>query len=196
MIKSVRDKYEQIKTALNAFYVDNDYPRQYLNIFGIRDERDPDEWNDVIGFFTTDGFIHAFEATTDPGRFYTLHPMNPGGAAWMCPGFHEGIWRHGLHRGYPALIQSGGAVRVTRDIRKRYRPGDTVTAGYYGINHHRAHPVETVSKVGRHGAACQVIRRPDDWQFAKRFYDKFKQPDYNYLLLTRDEVKDVLGVEL
>lgn len=195
MIESIEQNKNQLKEALNEHYFDNNYPRQYLNIFGIRDESSPDEWNDVIGFFTIDGIFHAFEATTDPGRFYTLHPMNPGGAAWMCEGFHENLWRLGKHRGYPALVQNT-EVRITRDLRKRYRPGNQIVAGYYGINHHRAHPVYEVASIGRYGAGCQVHRKPDDWDFAYGHYEKVNQPTYSYLLLNRQTVRELLGVEI
>lgn len=195
MIEKVNKYKLELKIALNDFYIEHGYPRQYLNLFGIRDERSPDEWNDVIGFYTIDGIIHAFEATTDPGRFYTLHPMNPGGAAWMCEGFHENLWRIGKHRGYPALVQNT-EVRITRDLRKRYRPGLQIIAGYFGINHHRAHPSQVVPGVGRYGAGCQVIMRRKDWDFAFGFYTKFQQPYYSYLLLNRQTVRDLLGVDI
>lgn len=196
MINNLKDRKEELFKALNTFYVEKGYDRKYLNLFGIRDDASPDEWNDVIGFFTPEGMIHIFQATTDPGLYYQKNPLNRKGTAWMCEGFHENIWKHGKHRKYPALIQTGNKVKVYRNLKQGYAPGKGLDVGYFGINHHRAHATKDAASVGGYSAGCQVIRKPEDWEFAFSFYEKYKLDTYSYLLLNKDSVEDTLGIKL
>jgi hypothetical protein len=93
-----------------------------LHLFGIRaaspvgpttvERHAPqfDRFEDTIGTFGTE--LRLWPATVDPGRTWTLHPMQPGGAAHLEPG--RWLFKRGLHRGHAALVQAG-PVTVRRD---------------------------------------------------------------------------------
>src|SRR5262249_22441743 len=58
--------------------------------------------------------LGKWEATTEPGRYWTEHPMHPKGAARIAFGQYR-AWQVGYHHGDPgheALVQTGGAVTV------------------------------------------------------------------------------------
>lgn len=96
---------------------DLDVDANEINIFGIRDEANQslDVFNDVIGIYKR-GWVAGkiFQATTDPGRYYTLNKQ--GGAAHLCEGFWKNIWMVGIHAAgtnfaHEALVQRGNKVR-------------------------------------------------------------------------------------
>ncbi|MEG3899005.1 MULTISPECIES: hypothetical protein [unclassified Microcoleus] len=127
----------------------------------------PNHFNDLRllllfdkGVATIEG---AWEATTEPGYYYTDNPMNPNGAARIAFGQYR-AWQVGLH-GYSdpheALIQVG-LVKVHRDWnRDMIRTGDAIDEGYFGINQHHGwgHPKNDIHKAG---AGCFVGRDPNE----------------------------------
>lgn len=122
----------------------------------------------VIYTFKNGVWVLLFKAecTTQPGARYTLKPINPEGAAIADLGYHE-CWQPGLHRGnYPALIQTGGPIRVWRDRAKSYSRGQgATTMGWYGINqHHGADAPRT--DIGGHSAGCLVTCKVREHQVA------------------------------
>jgi len=119
----------------NIIYVEGMYPDGRLN------EDTFNAWNDtrmVIGFF--DGvpkIIGKWEATTEPGRYYTMRPMNVNGAARIKFGQYK-AWIVGTHlNSHEALVQLGGPVTVYRDLNKDgMRTGDRTETGQFGVNQH------------------------------------------------------------
>lgn len=107
------------------------------------------------------------ECTTQPGARYTLKPINPEGAA-ICDLGYQVCWKPGLHRGnYPALIQTGGQIRVWRDRTKSYARGgeNKTTIGWFGINqHHGSNAPRT--DIGSHSAGCLVTKQVDEHEHA------------------------------
>jgi hypothetical protein len=99
-------------------------------------------------------------ATTEPGRFYTLNPMNKAGAARIAFGYHPPAWGEGLHKGIqPALIQRG-KVRISRDAnrdgkRNRKTEPEFMTRPV-GINHHSTNAKFNSESIGKHSAGCLV----------------------------------------
>lgn len=97
----------------------------------------PDLWNDrrIVFTFTATGAVEVLlnvAATTEPGRFYTLNPMQAGGAARITFGQHR-AWKMGFHggavRGHPALVQCA-PIRVHRDRNRDFkRTGDAACRG-------------------------------------------------------------------
>ncbi|MEG4350219.1 hypothetical protein QUA74_10805 [Microcoleus sp. LAD1_D3] len=139
----------------NIIYVEGMNPNGTLNA------DTPNHFNDarlILGFRdglpTIEG---AWEATTEPGYYYTDNPMNPNGAARIAFGQYR-AWQVGLH-GYShpheALIQVG-LVKVHRDWnRDMMRTGDAIDEGYFGINQHHGygHPKNDIHTAG---AGCFV----------------------------------------
>jgi len=106
----------------------------------------------------------VFECTTDPGAYYLESPINMAGTAIMVPGQYRSCYKVGLHRGKPALVQSGGRVSVYRDSDRDNIidiDPDTVDTGYFGINIHQAGADS--QRVHRWSAGCTVIANELDW---------------------------------
>lgn len=129
----------------------------------------------------------AWEATTEPGFYYTDNPMNPNGAARIAFGQYR-AWQVGIH-GYSepheSLIQVG-LVKVHRDWnRDMMRTGDSIDEGYFGINQHHGfdHPVNDIHTAG---AGCFVGRlRREHFDFMKRLLtDPRYVADRDYIFTT------------
>lgn len=108
--------------------------------------------------------LHNTLATTEPGRFFTMDPPKPEGAARIAFGQYK-AWRVGFHKAsqppptrHEALVQVGN-ITIHRDKNKdAKRTGDkTFTGDGFGINQHHGHD-NPVGKVGRTSAGCLVGR--------------------------------------
>lgn len=153
------DDFRRVIESVGRFDVDP----LHLNLLGIRGwvrgehaTNRPDEYNDsiLVLWLGTDGTKHvdAFRATVDPGRF--AERLNPLGDAHLLEGQY--LFRRGLHKGYPALVQAE-PVRVWRDADKDgVRDPDEAKAysGWFGVNIHAGGEGE---RVGSWSAGCQVI---------------------------------------
>lgn len=102
--------------------------------------------------------IGIWEATTQPGKYWTEHPMNAGGAARIAFGQYSS-WIVGRYHDQEALIQDA-PITVYRDPRRRYtRYGPTFT-GMFGIHQHWGYDYPH-DDLGRSSAGCLVGRRTD-----------------------------------
>ena len=128
----------------------------------------PDLFNDTLVLLAchadrTVKRLATFRCTTEPGRYYTLNPLNPAGAARLAIDYkHQGLWKLGYHKSQPTetLVQRG-IVRVFRDLNKDgVRTGDKVFTGAgFGINFHTTSRGATT--IGQWSAGCVVIPEPD-----------------------------------
>lgn len=120
-----------------------------------------DFWNDTRAVINSEGDVFLFcEATTEPGRYYTINPLNKNGAARIAIGEHKNCWCFGDHKGQDALVQCG-PIKVFRDLNKDgFRVGDKVFTGSdYGLNQHTTDGGSS-SSIGRWSAGCLVGRYP------------------------------------
>jgi hypothetical protein len=142
IIQFMRSKNYKIFTGtgeVNIIYIEGMNPQLTLN-----DDR-PGEFNDariVIGFeVEKPKLLGTWEATTEPGFYYTDNPMNPNGAARIAFDQYT-AWQVGIHGNsepHEALIQVG-LVRVHRDYNKdMLRTDDKIDEGYFGINQHHGY---------------------------------------------------------
>ncbi|MGQ4649066.1 hypothetical protein [Lyngbya aestuarii] len=140
----------------NIIYIEGMNPDGTLNDNALN------VWNDlrtVIEF--QDGkpeIIGCWDATTQPGKYYTYTPMNPKGAAMIAFGQYT-AWRVGMHLNkHEALVQCG-TVTVHRDFnRSGTRDAkDSMDTGLFGINQHWGGD-NPKSDIGRWSAGCQVGR--------------------------------------
>lgn len=81
-----------------------------MNIFGIRNSNSQaDTFDDIVGLLYKDEKgnwqIRQYAATTDPGAYYRLNPMNVDGTAIIIPMQHKNCYKVGLHKGYKAMQQ-------------------------------------------------------------------------------------------
>lgn len=143
----------------NIIYIEGMNPNGTLNNNALN------VWNDlriVIEF--KDGkpkMIGCWEATTNPGKYYTYNPMNPKGAAIIAFGQYT-AWQVGTHGQacpHEALVQTGGSVTVHRDANRSGTrdAGDSIDSGLFGINQHWGGD-SPKSDIGRWSAGCQVGR--------------------------------------
>lgn len=144
--------------AANIVYVEG------LNVDGTANDNAPNVFNDVrmvirVGGNGVPQIEGAWEATTEPGRFYTEHPLDPGGAARIAFGQHK-AWSVGFHRNdHEALIQTDD-LAFYRDLNKDYhREGDRLISGMIGLNQHWGYDLPH-GDIGHASAGCLVGRTP------------------------------------
>jgi hypothetical protein len=146
------------------------FTRQYeLNIVGMRaDSTVPNRFDDEIHVFykvsPTKWNYHVYKATTDPGTFWLLNPMQPQGTAILAEGQYLDSHSIGLHKGeYEALVQAR-PLTVIRDYERiaklDFMNGKRET-GYFGIDIHRANAIGTTKYVDKYSAGCQVFENAE-----------------------------------
>ncbi|GET40822.1 peptidoglycan-binding domain-containing protein [Microseira wollei] len=148
---------------------------------GIPNDDAFNQWNDrriLIEIVSgTPKIVGNWLATTEPGDWYTQHPMNPEGAARIAFGQYK-AWQVGIHgtlERHEALVQCM-AVKVYRDRNKDgRRTGDSIDEGLFGINQHWGYDMR---QVGRASAGCLVGQSR---QSHKEFMQLIKQ-DRRYQL--------------
>jgi hypothetical protein len=110
-----------------------------------------------------DIIIDAYSATTEPGKYYTLNPMNAAGAARMAFGSYKNCYEfgtHGVKAPHPALTQCGN-ITVCRDLNQDFsRVGDRMyTGNHFAVNLHAAvGSPDFTESIGLYSAGCQCIR--------------------------------------
>jgi hypothetical protein len=142
---------------VNIVYVEG------MNIDGTPNADEANKWNDLRLLIRFEGgapkIIGEWAATTEPGRYYTDHPVNPLGAARIEFGQYK-AWQVGIHHeSHEALVQTGGEVTVCRDLNKDgQRDGDKKQTGEFGINQHWGYDLPEVEKAS---AGCLVGQSKD-----------------------------------
>jgi hypothetical protein len=142
-----------------------------------------DEWNDrrLILDHRLE-IVGNWLATTEPGRRYTVVPLNPMGAFRIAFGQYQ-AWRIGHHKDHEALVQAA-PVRGHRDKNKDgFRTGDPEVTGLYGINQHWG---GDAARVGAWSAGCLVGQsREGHRQFMQLVKSDVRyQRDRNYTFWT------------
>jgi len=154
-----RKKYQIFERPqhYNIIYIEG------MNGDGSKNFDAPNCFNDIrLVLQTLNGIpsiIGNWEATTEPGIYYTAHPMNPLGAARIKFGQYTS-WRVGMHGSrdrHEALVQVA-PVTVHRDLNRDFiRTGDRITTGLYGINQHWGYDLG-LNNVSTASAGCLVGR--------------------------------------
>jgi hypothetical protein len=133
---------------------------------GTPNDNKPNCFNDVrlVISITEHGIpmiIGAWDGTTEPGKKWTMNPMDPQGAARIAFGQYK-AWAVGTHRpgsasAHEALVQVA-EVTVYRDLNKDYqREGDKAFTGIFGINQHWGYNLPK-DDLGTSSAGCLVGR--------------------------------------
>lgn len=159
-----KNYYVSTKTGeYNIIYVEG------INADGTENNDAPNHFNDRrIVIEIVDGIpkiVGNWEATTEPGMFYTLYPLNRKGAARIKFDQYK-AWQVGPHitlstNQQKALIQVNN-VTVHRDFdRNGIRTGDKLDEGLFGINQHHANGAPR-HDIGKWGAGCFVGRTKED----------------------------------
>ena len=142
------------------------YTKPYeLNIVGIRttntiSNRFDDEIHVFYKVAPLKWHYHVYKATTDPGTFWLLNPMQPQGTAILAQGQYKGAYKIGLHQGkYKALVQSK-PITVIRDYDRTAKldfMNGKKDRGMFGINIHHASSNGITKQVDKYSAGCQVF---------------------------------------
>ena len=190
----------RILPDLKRIYEKYNAPLAEINLFGIRHNQDQnkDVWNDVLGLMEKDTVV-IWQGTTDPGK--TATETKDGGAAHLCLGYHPDIWQVGIHAAtnpafaHRALVQTGNACRIWRDVNRNYVDDDNkIEEGYFGINFHRASVQKDLDTIGLYSFGCQVTRSHVDFErimkviMDSKTYKNNPQARFSYLLISETEL--------
>ncbi len=138
----------------NIIYVEG------MTINGQLNGDEPNQFNDVRAIFNRDRCLDCWQATCEPGSWYTDYPMNPNGAFRIAFGYHKIAWQIGIHGNsdpHEALIQIT-PIEGYRDYnRDGMRPGDYIDKGLFGINQHWGYDMPP-DDIGQASAGCLVGR--------------------------------------
>lgn len=174
MIKNLKNKMSiaNLQATLEAmgyaFFTKGNYN---VNIIGVRNPNlVANSFDDTMlcAYKVADQWIlKEWEITTDAGRYWLKHPMNPKGTAILVPHQYRGVYKIDKHSGkYYAVCQRLGEVEVYRDDNKdQILNFDDVTKewGMFGINIHRSNPYSESQVVEKWSAGCQVFKKVDDF---------------------------------
>lgn len=146
--------------ALNIVYVEG------LDADGTANDDAPNVFNDLrlllrINKAGNPEIVASWEATSEPGRFFTLNKLDPRGAARIAFGQYK-AWVMGTHNlgkptAHEALVQAQ-PIRVHRDLNADFeRDDDAVFTGIFGINQHWGFDLPK-KDIGKASAGCLVGR--------------------------------------
>ena len=156
IVKYMSEKSYKIFTGkgeLNIIYIEG------VNWDGTPNNDRPNEWNDRRILLTFNNgkpeIIFNVLATTEPGNHYTFNPFNPAKGCARIAFDQFRAWQVGVHNNsHEALVQTGGEVKVHRDLNKDFkRTNDKTESGWFGINQHHG---SGMASVGRSSAGCLV----------------------------------------
>jgi len=148
----------------NIVYLEGANPDGTLN------DDAPNKFNDIRIVFSVgeDGRLNLqnaiWDGTTEPGKFWTVNPMNPKGAARIAFNQYK-AWVVGTHHpssasAHEALVQVE-PITVCRDLNKDFkRTRDQLDTGLFAINQHWGYDAPK-DDLGRTSAGCLVGRTKD-----------------------------------
>ena len=133
-----------------------------MNMDGSPNDNRNNVFNDVrLVFRIREGgepfIVGQWEATTEPSRLYTLHPMNAGGAFHIAFGQYK-AWTRGWYHTHEALLQSG-EIHGFRDINKTFKRdySHPVQGANFGVHQHWGYDMP-LNDEGNSSAGCLVGR--------------------------------------
>lgn len=158
-----------------------------LNITGWRNKKGKvDQFDDYITVAWGKGDswqLKCYSATTVPGKYWLENLLNPHGTAIMVPGQYLDSYSRGLHKGKPALVQTG-PVKVFRDSNRDDRidcSSKTIETGLFGLNIHRAGFASKV--IGKWSAGCQVFADETEFNQFMRLCQYSTTDKFSYSLV-------------
>lgn len=145
--------------CVNIVYIEGMYPD------GAANNNEPNVFNDTRLVFRVreDGtpiVVGQWEATTEPGTYWTLRPMNAGGAFHIKFGQYK-AWIRGPYHTQDALIQVG-EIEGYRDPNKTFKRdyNHPVSGSNLGVEQHGGYNYPR-NDLGKSSAGCLVGRLMD-----------------------------------
>jgi hypothetical protein len=183
------------KRHYNIVYIEG------MNLDGTPNKNKPNQFNDLrLLIEVIEGkprIVQKWEATTEPGIYYTENPQHEQGAFRIKPGQYK-AWKVGYHWG-----NGGGEVHEAleqikpisgyRDLHKTYQREGKLYTGLYDINQHHGSDVP-VDNIGYYAAGCLVGRTIKGHQefMSLLKQDVRYQKDPNFLFTTSVILADAL----
>ncbi|NJN12245.1 MAG: hypothetical protein HC815_31500 [Richelia sp. RM1_1_1] len=138
----------------NVFYVQGMFPS------GVRNNNKPNHFNDsrfLVEVNPTPRLVGAWEASIEPGNYYTKQPMNASGAAQIQVPGHYKAWRIGKHKGREIALVQVAPVNIIRDFNRNSKvdKGDKKEYSIIGANQHSGSDQKFVDNAS---AGCPVGR--------------------------------------
>jgi hypothetical protein len=149
----------------NIFYVQGLFPN------GVSNDNAPNQFNDsrfLVEVNPTPRLVGGWEASIEPGKYYTKQPMNASGAAQIqVPGQYK-AWRVGKHKGRELALVQVAPVDIIRDKNRNGKvdKGDLKEHSLIGANQHSASDQQFVDGAS---AGCPVGRTSKGHQEFMRF---------------------------
>ncbi len=185
-----------IKYMLTKNYYVSNKEKEYnivyvegMNADGTENNDAPNQFNDRrIVIEVVEGIpkiVGNWEATTEPGRYFTQNPMDTKGAARIKFNQYK-AWRFGAHKNQPRALRQDENVTVHRDFnRDGFRTGDKLDTGLFGINQHHANGAPR-HDIGKWSAGCLVGRTVADHETFMNLItqDRRYKINKNYLFWT------------
>ncbi|MBE9213149.1 hypothetical protein IQ247_10770 [Plectonema cf. radiosum LEGE 06105] len=166
----------------NVFYVQGMFPS------GVRNNNAPNKFNDsrfLVEVNPTPRLVGAWEASIEPGNYYTEKPMNASGAAQIkVPGQYK-AWRIGKHKGREIALVQVAPVNIIRDFNRNSKvdKGDKKEYSIIGANQHSGSDQKFVDNAS---AGCPVGRTSKGHQEFMNYLqqDIDYQADNNFIFST------------
>ena len=185
LVNYARSQNWEIRTGerrYNIFYVQGMFPS------GIQNENAPNQFNDsrfLVEVNPTPRLIGAWEASIEPGNYYTKQPMNSDGAAHIQVPGHYKAWRIGKHFGRELALIQIAPVNIVRDFNRNGKVDkeDKKEYSIIGANQHSASDQKFVDNAS---AGCPVGRTSKGHQefmnYLRQYVDY--QADNNFIFST------------
>lgn len=197
-----------VQEILSAFSNKKYTLHPLINIFGIRNETiAPNAFDDTVGilYATEDGWeLVQYDATTDPGLYWLVNPLNEGGTAILLPGQYKGVYKIGLHKGYKAFEQVGNMSYVRDNDRDKVLDFElmldikNIFTANIKSNIHRANDKWKSVQVDKWSAACQVLADPNEFKslldIAEDYIKKGNNNLFDYTLFTLKDVNKTISI--
>lgn len=140
--------------VMNIVYIEG------MELSGAPNGNRPNCWDDVRMLIRVApggqaSILGAWEATTEPGQYWTDHPMNAAGAFHIDLG-QQTAWVPGMYHNAEALVQAR-SLKGTRDGARHYARDGMHVEGMYGVHHHKGYDFAK-DNIGKSSAGCQVGR--------------------------------------
>lgn len=164
-------KMEMTYDLLDAMWIGNRGSTSPVRLMGFRGGLEPADSPNATGIYDDliavliEGSVTFWKASVDPSTALIKNPINPDGAAQLCPGIHL-FTRHLMHGKYLVLGQSED-VHVNR-----LRPDGTVREVQFGDFGICIHSGGSADDTQRFSAGCQIIHNPDGY-FGQPTWDRF-----------------------
>lgn len=194
----IKEQFKKVMEEKGYAFFDGARPFN-LNIIGIRAKNHrANKFDDTMMVIyrnkVLEWEVQTSQATTDPGLHHLRNPSNVKGTAILVPGQYRSTYQVGDHKGYPALVQWNGKVRVYRDRNKDGTLNmlkSNIDEGYFGINIHQAKNKGETYKVDRWSAGCQVFKNATEFKNFIELCKKAQQifgNSFTYTLLTQEDI--------